>query len=171
MKLMMSNQAFAVPGFKLRTGSGLDRALLVKFIQRTYQELYPDQGGAHLTSTVDRYFSSETPLWWVEPETLPAPLPLLFYPQPIACLWLGNSIDQITGDRHAHILLLYVLPTYRRQGIATALIQHAEHWAKQRGDRQMGLQVFQENQAALNLYTKLGYQTCSLWMTKPLSER
>jgi GNAT superfamily N-acetyltransferase len=68
-------------------------------------------------------------------------------------------------------LLLYVLPTYRRQGIATALIQHAEHWAKQRGDRQMGLQVFQENQAALNLYTKLGYQTCSLWMTKPLSER
>jgi ribosomal protein S18 acetylase RimI-like enzyme len=89
-------------------------------------------------------------------------------PSPVACLWLGNAIDQVTGDRHAHIFLLYVLPEYRRRGIGKALVDSAENWARARGDRQMGLQVFQTNQPALNLYRQLGYQTQSLWMLKPL---
>jgi ribosomal protein S18 acetylase RimI-like enzyme len=86
----------------------------------------------------------------------------------VACLWLGNAIDQVQGDRHAHIFLLYVMPEYRRQGIGSALMRHAEDWARARGDRQLGLQVFYNNQAALSLYHKLGYQTQSLWMVKPL---
>ncbi|HEY9801388.1 MAG TPA: GNAT family N-acetyltransferase, partial [Leptolyngbyaceae cyanobacterium] len=88
---------------------------------------------------------------------------------PVACLWMGNAIDQIKGDRHAHIFLLYVVPEHRRRGIATALMDCAENWAKKRGDRQIGLQVFQSNAIALNLYNHLGYQTQSLWMVKPIS--
>ncbi|WP_370587962.1 GNAT family N-acetyltransferase [Trichocoleus sp. FACHB-591] len=168
----MSSPKLLLPGYWLRSGSGLERASLVKFMQRTYQELYPDQDFSHLAQTVERYLTHDSPVWWVElEEPSPATSTTLLSRaalSPVACLWLGNSVDQVTGDRHACIFLLYVLPEHRRRGIATALIQHAIAWSQARGDRQLGLQVFQANQPALNLYQKLGFQTQALWMVKPL---
>lgn len=169
-----------LPGYSLRRGTGLDRALLVKFMQRTYQELYPEGNLTHLAHTVEQYFSSETPLWWVEmeselafPQETAAPMPSLASASslptaPIGCLWLGFAIDQITGWQHPHIFLLYVSPDHRRQGIGSALMHHVEAWAKAKGSRQIGLQVFQQNQPALQLYEKLGYQPQSVWMVKSL---
>ncbi len=147
-----------LPEYSIRAGSGLDRALLVKFMQRTYQELFQAQDFSHLARTVEQYFSRETPLWWVEFSS----------PSPVACLWVGNAVDQVRGDRGAHIFLLYVVPEHRRRGIGTALMRYVEDWARTRGDRQIGLQVFQSNKGALNLYNQLGYQTQSLWMIKSL---
>ncbi|MDX2241249.1 MAG: GNAT family N-acetyltransferase [Leptolyngbyaceae cyanobacterium bins.302] len=165
-------------GYTLRQGSLLDRALLLKFMHRTYFELSSQGGLAHLAQTVDQYFSRETPLWWVEWQSndRPSPtftgLPSSTSPlKPVACLWIGTAIDQLHGDRQAHIFLLYVDPQHRRQGIGTTLMHHAESWAQERGDRQIGLQVFQSNQAALALYQQLGYETQSLWMVKPLPRR
>ena len=146
-----------LPEYYLRTGSGLDRALLVKFMQQTYQELSQEQDFSHLARTVEQYFSRETPLWWVD---------FLDSPPPVACLWVGNAVDQVRGDRHAHIFLLYVMPEHRRRGIGTALMRYVENWASSRGDRQIGLQVFQSNRPALNLYNQMGYQAQSLWMVK-----
>jgi ribosomal protein S18 acetylase RimI-like enzyme len=159
-------------GYVMRLGSGLDRALLIKFMHRTYQERDAAGVCAHLAQTVEQYLSSETPLWWVtstaeadsgDPSTLP-----LDQSPPVACLWLGTAIDQVHGDRHTHIFLLYVLPEHRRRGIGRALMHHAEACAMARGERQIGLQVFQSNQAALHLYQSLGFETQSLWMVKPL---
>ena len=147
-----------IQGYKVRAGSSLDRALLVKFMQKTYQELAPEQDFSHLALTVEQYLSRETPLWWVNSDSN----------SPVACLWAGNAVDQIKGDRLAHIFLLYVAPEHRRRGIATALVNLAETWAKTRGDRAIGLQVFQANTKALNLYNQLGYQVQSLSMVKPL---
>ncbi|WP_253188452.1 N-acetyltransferase [Leptolyngbya sp. 'hensonii'] len=153
-----------IPGYWLRYGSVIDRAALVRVVQRTYQELYPHEDFSHLATTVDQHFSKDTPLWWVQDQPAKSqPMTL-----PVGCLWLGNAIDQITGDRHAHILLLYVIPERRRQGIGTALVQRAAAWARARGDRQLGLQVFATNQPAINLYNGLGFQTQSFWMLKPL---
>ncbi|NJM72353.1 MAG: GNAT family N-acetyltransferase [Scytonema sp. RU_4_4] len=188
-----------LPGYKIRRGSTLDRALLVKFMQRTYQETFPQQDFSHLARTVEQYFSRETPLWWVDflgvevedkgqggqgargtrgkedkaiqnskLEVSSSSPHLPISPSPIACLWVGNAIDQIQGDRHAHIFLLYVAPEHRRQGIGTALMRYVEDWARARGDRQIALQVFKTNTAALNLYNQLDYQTQSLWMVKSL---
>ncbi len=146
----------------------------MKFMQRTYQELYPANDFAHLAVTIEQYFSSQTPIWWVEfgdgiaAGGLPSSR---LVQQSIAGLWLGNAIDQVSGDRHAHIFLLYVMPSHRRRGIGSALVHHAENWARERGDRQIGLQVFTSNQPALQLYQTLGYQTQSLWMVKPLKLR
>ncbi|MEH2314086.1 MAG: GNAT family N-acetyltransferase [Nostoc sp.] len=167
-----------LPGYIIRRGSALDRALLLKFMQRTYQDLFPNEDFSHLEQTIRQYFSSDTPLWWVdflgervkkdqEASTLS---PSSHSPtSPIACLWVGNAIDQVQGNRHAHIFILYVVPEHRRRGIGTALMRYVENWAIQRGDRQIGLQVFQSNKPALNLYNQLGYQTQSLWMVKFLS--
>jgi GNAT superfamily N-acetyltransferase len=154
--------------YTIRSGSTLDRALLVKFMQRTYQDMFPQQDFTHLSQTVRQYLSSDTPLWWVEYSADKKQQVDIFPTRPIACLWMGNAIDQISGLRHAHIFLLYVTPEHRRKGIGTALMQYAENWAKQRGDNQIALQVFQTNTPALNLYNQLGYQIQSLWMIKPL---
>ncbi|MEA5569217.1 GNAT family N-acetyltransferase [Anabaena sp. UHCC 0399] len=172
------NFELLIPGYYIRRGSTLERSLLVKFMQRTYQDIYPEQDFAHLARTVEQYFSKDTPLWWVdflgkdvgeqgnkEDKTTSS---LSSRPSPIACLWAGNAIDQVTGTRHPHIFLLYVVPEHRRRGVGTALMRYIENWAIQRGDRQIGLQVFKSNQAALNLYNQLGYQTQSLWMLKQL---
>jgi ribosomal protein S18 acetylase RimI-like enzyme len=128
--------------------------------------------------------SNQTPLWLVEcekksseeaeissalPSSDPNPKPQVHnLKSTIGCLWLGNAIDQGTGQRHAHIFLLYVAPAHRRLGIGKSLVIHAEDWAKRRGDIQIGLQVFLSNQPALNLYQKLGYQTHSISMIKSL---
>ncbi|MEQ8758067.1 MAG: GNAT family N-acetyltransferase [Coleofasciculus sp. G1-WW12-02] len=161
-------RTFLIPGYQLRVGSRLEKATLLKFLQLSYQELFSQQQDfSHLEETVRRYFCQDTPLWWVElanPEGDAAPSH-----QPVAGLWLGNAIDQVTGDRHAHVFLLYVMPDHRRRGIGSALMCHGENWARERGDRQIGLQVFQSNPSAVRLYDKLGFQTQSLWMVKPFS--
>ncbi|MEH2321006.1 MAG: GNAT family N-acetyltransferase [Nostoc sp.] len=157
-----------LPGYIIRRGSALDRSLLLKFMQRTYQDLFPNEDFSHLEQTVKQYFSSDTPLWWVD-FLGEGDHPMPHAPCPIACLWVGNAIDQVHGNRHAHIFILYVVPEHRRRGIGRALMRYVENWAIQRGDRQIGLQVFQSNKPALNLYNQLGYQTQSLWMVKFLS--
>lgn len=154
-------------GYQLRTGSERDRSRVIKFLQRTYTDLFPGGDFAHLAHTVDQYFSKETPVWWVEQAQLSTGLPSS-RSQPVGCLWMGNAIDQITGSRHAHIFLLYVVPEHRRQGIGSALVRYAEAWAKARGDRHIGLQVFESNLPALTLYRSLGYGTQALWMIKSL---
>jgi ribosomal protein S18 acetylase RimI-like enzyme len=179
-------------GYWIRLGSSVERTLLVKFMQLSYQELFPEQDFSHLAHTVEQYFSKETPLWWVDfvgegqgdkgtrgqgdkgdgEETLATQSspPHLLTPSrsPVACLWVGNAVDQVTSDRYAHIFLLYVKPEHRRRGIGTGLMRYVEKWANARGDRQIGLQVFQANTAAVNLYNQLGYQTQSLSMVKNL---
>jgi ribosomal protein S18 acetylase RimI-like enzyme len=147
-------------GYRLYSGSEKDRVLLLKYLSLSYQDSFlPQQDFSHLAQTVEQYLTSDTPLWWVE------------YCQdtsPIACLWLGNAIDQVTGDRYSHIFLLYVLPEHRRRGIGRGLMEQAQEWAKARGDRQIGLQVFPQNQKAINLYLGLGYQIHSLSLLKQL---
>ncbi|MEM7555192.1 MAG: GNAT family N-acetyltransferase [Cyanobacteria bacterium P01_A01_bin.84] len=158
-----------IPGYFIRRGSTLDRALLVQFMEQTYQDICPQQDFSHLRQTVEQYLLPPALLWWVDiTETVPN-LPFKFgTTTPVACLWMGNAIDQVTGLRHAHIFLLYVVPQHRQKGIGTALMKYAENWAKKRGDSQIALQVFTANQPALKLYNYLGYQTQSLWMIKSL---
>lgn len=146
-----------IQDYIVRVGSSLDRALLVKFMQKTYQELAPKQDFSHLALTVEQYLSKETPLWWVNDSNTP-----------VACLWAGKAIDQITGSRIAHIFLLYVVPEHRRRGIAKALMNQLETWAIDKKLGAIELQVFQTNSSAKNLYNQLGYQTRSLSMVKPL---
>jgi ribosomal protein S18 acetylase RimI-like enzyme len=153
---------------------------------------------SHLSQTVESYFSWRSPLWWVVPERDEEillrdvkdfspdgdPLGLMDQisspdnfsdltrstptPKPIAGLWLGNAVDQVTGNRHGHVFMLYVDPLHRRQGIATALMAQAQQWGKERGDQCLALQVFTHNQGAMRLYEKCGFTPHALVMQKNL---
>jgi ribosomal protein S18 acetylase RimI-like enzyme len=148
--------------YKLLIGDSRDQAVLLRFLQITYTELYPQQQSySHLASTVDRYLSNETPLWFVTVAQGEMAVK-------IACLWMGMAIDQITGIRHPNIFLVYVDPGYRRQGVGAALMQEAEVWAKSQGYTQISLQVFTTNQAAIDMYDSLGYEARSLSMFRQL---
>jgi ribosomal protein S18 acetylase RimI-like enzyme len=146
--------------YPLVIGTDRDVGTLRKFLQITYQELCPQQQDyQHLEFTIDRYFTPQTPLWFVLAEDGGAQ---------IACMWVGIAIDQITGKRHPNIFLLYVDPAYRRQGIAHALMENVERWAKSQGYTQIGLQVFTTDRPAIGLYEKLGYETRSISMMREL---
>ena len=145
-------------GLSLKQGRLTDRPLLLKFLHRSYQELYPETGFAQLQTTLDHYLTVDTPLWWVQTKSQVA----------VGCLWLGRSIDQISGDRHSHIFLLYVLPDYRHRGIGSALMSQAEQYATAQGDRQITLQVFVKNQTAQTFYQNLAYAPHSILMRKTL---
>ena len=126
----------------------------------------------HLAEAINQHLSDTTQLWWVEPETSPS-IPRVGFintpqPTPVGCLWLGTAIDQMTGQRQVYVFLIYVAPEHRCRGLGTALMQHGQHWAQQQGYQQMGLQVFNTNQIAQQLYQKLGYRPQAIWMVKDL---
>jgi ribosomal protein S18 acetylase RimI-like enzyme len=146
-------------GYGLRQGKNRDVPLLVEYLRSTYQELCQNASSFdHLQISVDSYFSELTPVWFVETQPLSK--------ESIACLWLGNAIEPSNGDRYTYIFLIFVRPQHRCRGIGKALLQLAENWAKARGDRQIGLQVFLDNQPALTLYQNAGFTTSSVLMTK-----
>ncbi len=145
--------------YQLIIGQAIDTANLLRFLQLTYAEISPQQQDyRHLQSTVDRYLSTETPVWFVTTANSTK----------VACLWIGIAIDQATGIRHPNIFLVYVEPAHRRQGIGRALMDYAHTWAKTQGYTQIGLQVFITNQPAIDLYHQLGYQARSISMMREL---
>ena len=147
-------------------------------MRRAYADIAKETGqttastGTHLAETVQRHLSPDSHIWWViDTQTASAPAGMpginsLF--DPAGCLWLTEAIDQRSGDKQAYVFLLYVAEPHRHRGIGTALMQHAQAWAKQKGYRQMSLQVFEDNGAAMRLYQKLGYRSQAKWMSLDL---
>ena len=73
----------------------------------------------------------------------------------------GFVIIQIELDNNefGHIVTLNIAPNYRHKGIATKLMQEIESLLKQRGVSECHLEVREDNNPAIKLYQKLGYQT------------
>lgn len=166
---MPEQPPFPIPNYRLEAGSLLDRARLVKFMQRAYRDLGATETGSHLAATVNRHFNKQSKLWWlIGPKAtlqtggLPG---IQAYHEPMGCLWLGEAVDQRNGDKQAYVFLLYVERGHRRKGLGSALMQHAQHWAKQTGYDQISLQVFEDNHAAIRLYLKMGYKPQARWMS------
>jgi len=81
-----------------------------------------------------------------------------------------NDADQIIGYAavlvvapgvEADVLTVAVLPEYARQGVATHFMAELEKWALSKQAPAMMLEVSVENEAAIALYEKLGYQKIS----------
>ena len=73
----------------------------------------------------------------------------------------GFIIAQVEIENNllfGHIITINVAPHYRRKGIATNMLQEIENILKQKGMSECHLEVREDNQTALKLYQKSGYQ-------------
>jgi ribosomal-protein-alanine N-acetyltransferase len=69
------------------------------------------------------------------------------------------QIEVEENTEYGHIVTINVAPRFRRKGVATKLLQEIESFLKQRSIAQIRLEVREDNNSALKLYHKLGYQT------------
>ena len=72
-----------------------------------------------------------------------------------------TSSDSPEIYTEASISGIYVKENYRRQGIATKLINEAKKWCINKGVSYLKLNVLEGNRTALNLYKKLGFNDFS----------
>lgn len=70
---------------------------------------------------------------------------------------MGNMVYQNKKNR-AHALHIFVDPDYRRQGLATKMIEFLEHKARRNGMEIITLRVMPKNEPAKQLYKNLGFQ-------------
>jgi ribosomal protein S18 acetylase RimI-like enzyme len=77
-------------------------------------------------------------------------------------------IPILVPRRIAFVEILAVREEVRRAHIGRALMEHAQHRAKELGATAIDLNVHEFNQAAFNFYRSLGYATSSRRMSKRL---
>lgn len=80
---------------------------------------------------------------------------------------VGRTIDYCTDEMIGVIPEIYVLPQYRKQGVAEKLCNEAFEYLKEDGYKKVQLNVFKGNYAK-RLYQKLGFQEVSTLMEKSL---
>lgn len=66
--------------------------------------------------------------------------------------------DQSSRISHRAYIVIGIHSDFRGKGIGKALFQHAEEWAKEQGIHRLELTVIKHNEAAFNLYKKMGYE-------------
>ena len=80
---------------------------------------------------------------------------------------VGKANDYYSDEMIGIIPEIYVLPQYRKQGIAEKLCEEALRQLKEKGYKKVQLNVFSGNHAK-HLYQKLGFQEVSTLMEKNL---
>jgi len=76
----------------------------------------------------------------------------------------GFIIARVDNERNTpvgHILTVDIAPSYRRKGIAQKLMHEIETIFREKGIKEIHLEVREDNIAASNLYQKLGYKKVS----------
>jgi len=68
--------------------------------------------------------------------------------------------------RVGYISNLYIKKGVRRKGVAEKLIKTATAWFKKRKAEQIGLEIYENNSAAISLYKKLKFKNYSIKMRK-----
>ncbi len=61
-------------------------------------------------------------------------------------------------DRYAYLGYMYVLPSHRGLGINKLIINSLMTWSKAQGVTEVRLDVYEENEAAIRAYKKVGFK-------------
>jgi len=69
--------------------------------------------------------------------------------------------DSLAPHKFAVVMDLFVLPSYRKKGIGTALIDVAKRWADKRNLDYLELNILSENENAARFYMREGFKTVS----------
>jgi ribosomal protein S18 acetylase RimI-like enzyme len=76
--------------------------------------------------------------------------------QPVAYISISADMAPSSG----WVTDLVVTPTFRRQGIATALLMAGEEWSSVKGLRRMIVDMQSKNIPGIRLFGKLGFEFC-----------
>jgi ribosomal protein S18 acetylase RimI-like enzyme len=81
-----------------------------------------------------------------------------------ACGLVACYADE-QDPKRAHVISMWVDPTWRRAGVGTALIGGVQSWASSRKMRELVLMVTHVNTGAIGFYERLGF--CRTGRTEP----
>jgi len=84
-------------------------------------------------------------------------------------VWLAESVGQLVGyvgvmkengsrARHRGLLSLGILKAEWNKGLGSQLLQYVDRWARDHDIRRIELSVWTQNEQAIELYKKSGYQ-------------
>jgi GNAT superfamily N-acetyltransferase len=78
--------------------------------------------------------------------------------RPVGFIHLTTANDYYTDATTAHVADIVVARDAEHRGVGSALMAHAEAWARQRGFAILTLNVFIANRRARDVYARLGFQ-------------
>ena len=84
---------------------------------------------------------------------------------------VNNYYTEIYNKENNVLISLYVRDNYRKQGIATNLINEFYKWCDLKDIKYIEIGSFVENKDAYNLYKKLGFEVVSYRMKKIYSDK
>ena len=76
--------------------------------------------------------------------------------------------DDVLGEACGYIALLAIKQEHEGRGIATALVERAERWARDMGFSRLALDVFASNDHALKFYERAGFRPETIRVIKRL---
>lgn len=71
---------------------------------------------------------------------------------------IKNSVPYKSPKQYAYLGFMYVLPKFRGKGINGKIIDSLIDWAKTKNLTEIQLEVYAENESALNAYEKSGFK-------------
>lgn len=74
---------------------------------------------------------------------------------------VAASLELLCGVDDSEVLNVETAPSHRRRGLATSLLQEAMAWARQNKRSAIWLEVRASNEAAIDLYLKMGFTQIS----------
>ncbi|MDP2320007.1 MAG: GNAT family N-acetyltransferase [Acidobacteriota bacterium] len=73
------------------------------------------------------------------------------------CAYLVTLVDFFTERPHAHVSVLAVTAEAEGRGVGSALLDHCQAWARQRGSDHLTLNALVTNARARGLYERRGF--------------
>jgi len=77
--------------------------------------------------------------------------------RPAGCAYLVTLIDYFNERPHAHLSVLAVTAEAEGKGVGSALLDHSEAWARERGSDRLTLSALVTNIRARALYERRGF--------------
>lgn len=75
-----------------------------------------------------------------------------------------ESKISLEHEFHSYLGFMYVSPAYRGRGINKKILEDLVAWSQQRGARDLYLDVYVRNNAAIKAYQKAGFEPCMMEM-------
>ncbi|MDQ3692553.1 MAG: GNAT family N-acetyltransferase [Chloroflexota bacterium] len=88
--------------------------------------------------------------------------------RPLGLYAIRLDFDHFTNHPRACVEVLVVSDAAEGKGVGRSLMRHAEAWGRQHGCKEVVLDVFADNDAAIAFYRRVGYQPDHFRMTKSL---